>query len=102
MITTVLLISISTAFAGNGNTVHSLINKQIKVPATLKHQKLNEKVNVQFTISANGNVSIINIETNVPELKKYVTEQFKSIDFKSAVNENKEETYFIDINFKVL
>ena len=96
-----LLISLSAAFAGNGNTVYSLITKQIKVPAQLKNQKLNEKVNVQFRISENGNVSVVNVNTDNSELKNYVINQFNHIDF-STVKESKEQTYFIDINFKVL
>jgi hypothetical protein len=96
------LISLSAAFAGNGGTsIHSLIHDQIKVPSELKNQKLNEKVTVQLRISNNGKVSVLDVNTNNPELKNYVTRKLSDIDF-SITEDKKETTYFIDINFRVL
>lgn len=97
----VAALGLTTAFAGNGNNIHNLISKEIKIPAQLKDQKLNEKVNVQFKIEQNGNASVLDVKTNNPELKNYVIKQFESIDF-SNVSERQGVVYFIDINFKVL
>jgi len=101
-LTIALAIGFSTfSFAGTGTSVHTLITKQIKVPAQLKNQKLDEKVNVQFTIGKNGEASLIDVKTENPELKKSVIEQFNTIDFNKATDKQP-VTYFIDINFKVL
>lgn len=96
-----LIISISAAVAGNGNNINSVISKQLKVPTELKNNKLNEKVYVQFKISENGKATVLNVETNNPELKKYIFNQFPKMNFNQ--NEEKpEEIYFININFKVI
>jgi len=94
-------LGVSTAFAGNGPSIHSIITKQIKVPAQLKDKKLNEKVNVEFKIGQNGVPAVLDVKTSNPELKKYVLNQFKTLDF-SNVTDKQEVTYFIDLNFKVL
>ena len=101
ILTVALFISITATVAGNGKNIHSLISNQLKVPQELKNSKLNEKVNVQFKIKENGEVTVLNVETANPELKRYIMNQFSKIDFK-AVAENKDAIYFIDINFKVL
>lgn len=96
-----LIISISAAVAGNGNNINSVISKQLKVPTELKNNKLNEKVYVQFKIAENGKAIVLNVETNNPELKKYIFNQFPKMNFNQ--NEEKpEEIYFININFKVI
>lgn len=101
IIAAALLLSYGAATAGNGAHVQELITKKIKMPSELKSQKLNEKVNVQFSISSNGNVSSVDVNTTNPELKNYVKEQIKAIDF-STVKESKEMTYFVNISFRVL
>lgn len=101
IIAAALLLSYGAATAGNGAHVQELITKKIKVPTELKSQKLNEKVNVQFSISSNGDLSSVDVNTTNSELKNYVKEQMKAIDF-STVKENKDMTYFINIYFKVL
>lgn len=94
-------LGVSTAFAGNGPSIHSIITKQIKVPAQLKDQKLNEKVNVQFKIGQNGVASVLDVKTSNPELREYVIRQFKMLNFSNVVDKQ-EVTYFIDLSFKVL
>jgi hypothetical protein len=96
-----ILISATTAFAGNGTTIHSVISKQLNVPTELKKNKLYEKVNVQFRISENGKASLMNVESANTELKNYIIKQFSKIDF-NEVKDNKDKIYFIDINFRVL
>jgi hypothetical protein len=82
------------------NPVHSMITKQIRVPDNLKNQKLNENVNVHFKLE-NGKAYVLDITSNNTELKNYIIEQFKLMDF-SNVHEKQGNVYFIDINFKVL
>lgn len=95
------VLSGSVCFAGNGTSVRNLITRQVGIPEQLMHQKLDEKVNVQFMIDRNGTASVIDVKTNNPELKQYVIRRMSSIDF-SAAAEKQPVTYFIDINFKVL
>lgn len=101
MIIVALFISTTAAIAGNGNNINSVISKQLKVPAELKNTKLNEKVNVQFKIAENGTAIVMNVETNNPELKKYIFNQFPKMKF-NLVSGKPEAIYFVDINFKVL
>ena len=89
------------SLAGNGTSIHTLITKTIKVPEQLKNQKLNEKVDVQFTIGPNGTASVEDVKTDNPELKKYIIQQFSTINFNEATDKQ-QVTYFIAINFKVL
>lgn len=96
-----LVITTTAAIAGNGTNINSVISKQLKVPAELKNNKLNEKVNVQFKISENGKATVMNVETNNPELKKYIFNQFPKMNFNSTKGKP-EAVYFVDINFKVL
>jgi|ERR1043165_5804469 hypothetical protein len=90
-----------TANAGNDKNISSLIRKELSVPATLKNDKLDEKVNVQFRLAENGKATIIRVETSNPELKNYILDEFPKMDF-NTVTEKKEQIYFVDINFKVL
>ncbi|MCW3086033.1 MAG: hypothetical protein JWP12_3399 [Bacteroidetes bacterium] len=90
-----------SSFAGNGTSIHTLITRTIKVPEQLKNQKLDEKVDVQFTIGQNGTASIVDVKTENPELKKYIIQQFSTINFNEATDKQ-QVTYFIAINFKVL
>lgn len=94
-------ISITATQAGNDKKINSVISKQLKVPAALKNKKLNEKVNVQFSIAENGKATVLKVETSSPELKSYILNQFPKMDF-NTVTEKKAAVYFIDINFKVL
>jgi hypothetical protein len=86
--------------AGTGNAIQKAISKQIHLPAEMKNQKLNEKVNVQFKVE-NGKASMIDVKSENTELKNYVIEQFKNLKF-DELPEDHSTTYFIDINFKVL
>ena len=95
-----VIISITTASAGNGKSISSTISKQLNVPATLKNNKLNEKVNVQFELTSEGKATVVNVKTSNPELKNYIIKQFPKIAFSKESAE--EGMYFIDINFKVL
>lgn len=98
----IVFAGITAAQAGNGDKkINSLIKKQLKIPASLKNNKLDEKVNVQFKIEEDGKATVIKVETENPELKNYIMKQFPKIDFKTA-DEKTEGLYFIDINFKVL
>lgn len=90
-----------TTIAGNGTSINSVISKQLKVPNELKSSKLNEKVNVQFKIAADGKAVIMNVETASPELKNYIMKQFPKLNFDS-VSEKQGAVYFVDINFKVI
>lgn len=95
-----LLISLAS-IAGNGNSISSVISKELKVPAELKSHKLDETVNVQFKIAESGEATVINVETENPQLKKYVIHQFPKLKF-DASSMDKGDVYFIDIHFKVL
>jgi hypothetical protein len=97
----IALTSITSLKAGNDKMINSMISKQMKVPASLKSEKLDEKVNVQFKIADNGKATVLNVETGNPELKNYILNQFPKIDF-NTVEGKQEGVYFIDINFKVL
>lgn len=101
ILTTAVFISITATFAGNGKNINSVISKELKIPKELKNNQLNEKVNIQFKITANGIATVLNVETSNPDLKKYIMMQFPKIDFKT-VAEKQEAIYFIDVNFKVL
>jgi hypothetical protein len=95
-----IFVSYTAAQAGTDNPIHNMITKQIRIPAQLKNQKLDEKVNVQFKVE-NGKASIVEVRTSNPELKAYIIEQFKTMKFDNSP-EKQGITYFIDINFKVL
>jgi hypothetical protein len=95
-----IFISYVACQAGTGNSIHSMISKQIRIPAQMKNQKLNEKVNVEFKVE-NGKASVVNVKTQNPELKLYIIDQFRAMKFDSTT-EKQGVTYFIDINFKVL
>jgi hypothetical protein len=95
-----IFVSYIATYAGNEKSIRSMISQQIKVPAQLKNQKLNEKVNVEFKLE-NGKALVVHVETSNAELKKYIIEQFNSMSF-SEIPENKELSYFININFRVL
>lgn len=95
-----IFISYGVSQAETGNTIHSMIKKQIGVPAQLKNQKLNEIVYIQFKVEK-GNAMVLDVKTSNPELKNYIIEQFKTMKF-DATDEKQGITYFIDINFKVL
>ena len=84
ILTVALFISITATVAGNGKSIHSVISSQLKVPQELKSSKLNEKVNVQFKIKENGEVTVLNVETSNPQLKSYIMNQFPKIDFKAV------------------
>ena len=56
---------------------------------------------MQFKVDQAGKATVINVETQNPDLKQYITEQFPKIEF-TGVNEKPEEVYIVDINFKVL
>jgi hypothetical protein len=98
----VLAIFVSTVVcqAGTDNSLHSTITKQIRIPAQLKNQKLNEKVNVQFML-INGKATVVDVKASNNELKGYILEQFKTMKFDN-ITEKQGITYFVDINFKVL
>ena len=100
MLTAIILAGFTSASAGNGKSISSAISKQLNVPASLKSNKLNEKVNVQFSITSEGNATVVNIETKNIELKNYIISQFPKIVFNDASKQA--GMYFIDINFKVL
>ncbi len=87
--------------AGNGTKINNVLSKHLQVPNYLKGEKLNEKVNVQFKINAEGKATVMNIKTENPGLKNYIQEQLPKIAFDN-VNDKPEEVYFVDINFKVL
>ncbi|MCW3070941.1 MAG: hypothetical protein JWO44_831 [Bacteroidetes bacterium] len=95
-----IFFSYIATYAGNGNTIHNTITKQMKVPASLKKQKLDEKVNVEFKVE-NGKASVISVQTSNAELKRYIIEQFGAMSFSSTA-EKQGTTYFVAINFKVL
>ncbi|MBA3971500.1 MAG: hypothetical protein H0X46_05040 [Bacteroidetes bacterium] len=93
--------SITMIHASNDKKINSVISKGLQIPAGLKSNKLDEKVNVQFQIANNGKATVLNVETANPELKNYILNQFPKIDFNN-VEGKQEGVYFIDINFKVL
>jgi hypothetical protein len=95
-----IFISYIATYAGTGNTIHNTISSYMKVPAQLKKQKLNEKVNVEFRVE-NGKASVISVETSNTELKKYIIGQFAMMSFSNS-SEKQGITYFVAINFKVL
>jgi len=95
-----IFFSYIATYAGNGTNIHKTITSQIKLPASLKNQKLNEKVNVAFTVE-NGKASVISVETSNAELKRCIIEQFGKMNFVNAA-EKQSATYFVAINFKVL
>ena len=97
---TIVLTSITMASAGNGKNISSAIGKQLNIPATLKNNRLDEKVNVQFKLTSEGKATVVDVKTTNPELKNYILTQFPKIDFNKANAE--EGMYFIDIDFKVL
>jgi flagellar basal body-associated protein FliL len=96
----VVITSITMASAGNGKSISSAISKQLNIPATLKNNPLNGKVNVQFKLTSEGKATLVDVKTSDPELKNYIITQFPKIDFDKASAD--EGMYFIDINFKVL
>jgi phosphoenolpyruvate-protein kinase (PTS system EI component) len=91
----------TTLSAGNGKSIYAIITKELKVPAALNQQKLNEKVNVQFKIAENGTTTVLNVETENQALKEYINTQFPKLNFNTK-GEKLNGTYIIDINFKVL
>lgn len=95
-----IFISYSVSQAGNGNTIHSMIKKQIGIPAQLKNQKLNELACVQFKVE-NGKAIVLEVKTNNQELKEHILKQFKTMNFDN-IQEKQGIIYFVDINFTVL
>lgn len=95
-----IFFSYIATYAGNGNTIHNTITKQMKLPASLKKQKLDEKVNVEFKVE-NGKASVISVETSNAELKRHIIEQFGTMNFNNTT-EKQGVIYFVAINFKVL
>jgi hypothetical protein len=96
-----LMLFISNAVAGNEASVQNVISSQMRLPSELTKHKLNELVELSFRVDENGKASILEIGTNNPELREYVTRKFNAMDF-SKVSLNKQTTYFININFRVL
>jgi len=91
----------SASFAANNNDISKLITKNLKVPAQLKNQKLNEKVNVQFKVNKDGAITLVGVSCNNEELKKYVEKNFSKIDG-SNTDLKPEIIYSLNINFRVL
>lgn len=99
---TVFAITVSASMQANNNSdINKLVNKNLKVPAQLKNQKLNEKVNVQFKMSKNGEVTLVDVKSNNEELRKYVEKNFSKIDW-STTEIHPETVYSLNINFRVL
>ncbi len=101
MIIAIVMTGSLLANAGNGKQINSLLSKHLRIPAQLKESKLNENVNVMFHIDENGKATVTNVETHNLDLRHYILEQIPKIEFR-GVNEKPEETYVVDINFKVL
>ncbi|HEX8514706.1 MAG TPA: hypothetical protein VF868_00810 [Bacteroidia bacterium] len=95
-----IFMSQAASQAGTENPVHNTITRQIKIPAELKSDKLNEKVNVQFRLE-NGKAYVIDITTKNDELRNYIAEEFHKMNFE-GITEKEGTIYFVDINFRVL
>lgn len=102
IIITTFMLAISTLmFATENGDIQKIVSNNFKVPAKLKNEKLNEKVNVQFKFNNNGELTLINVNSNNEELKNYVEKQFKAINLKGT-NLNPDTIYSMNINFRVL
>lgn len=92
---------VSAGFSSNNGDISKIINHQLKLPAELKQNKLDEKVNVKFKLNKAGEIELVDVSADNEEIKKYVKAKFTSLNLKSAALQS-EIIYSININFKVL
>lgn len=95
-----LCLGTTMVMAGNKESIQDAIGKQLKISAGILKENY-EKVAVDFKMKPNGEIALVNVNTNNAELKKEVTEHFSEIDFSNA-EKLSEGNYSINILFKVL
>lgn len=80
--------------------VKKIINK-LNLPENLKKKNNSGIIKVEFIINENNDVEIKNISGENSELSTYIKSKFE--DSKIELNSlEKNTTYYIDINFKIL
>lgn len=109
---TLILALIGITFMSFGNPVNNgkaenesavvkkIINK-LNLPENLKKKSNSGIIKVEFIINENNDVEIKNISGENSELSTYIKSKFE--DSKIELNSlEKNTTYYIDINFKIL
>lgn len=82
-------------------TLKNKLEKQLRLPDYLKKKSNTGTVKVEFLINENDVIEIQNISGKNDEIKEYIKTQFAKMD-KDVCSLEKNTTYFIDINFKIL
>lgn len=109
LILLVLFVSVSIISFGNtaaklnddNCTLKNKLEKQLRLPDYLKKKSNTGTVKVEFVINENDVIEIQNISGKNDEIKEYIKTQFAKMD-KDVCSLEKNTTYFIDINFKIL
>ena len=105
----VLFVSVSIISFGNtpahfkddNCTFKNKLEKQLRLPDYLKKKSNTGIVKVEFVINENDVIEIKNISGNNEAIKEYIKAQFAKMD-SDVCSLEKNTTYFIDINFKIL
>lgn len=105
----VLFVSVSIISFGNtpanfkddNCTFKNKLEKQLRLPEYLKKKSNTGIVKVEFVINENDVIEIKNISGNNEAIKEYIKAQFEKMD-SDVCSLEKNTTYFIDINFKIL
>ena len=91
-------IGTSVAMAGVKQSIQETISKQLIVPADVLKENY-EKVTIDFKMKPDGEITLINVDSQNAELKKHVMNHFKEIDFSKAEKLD-EGNYSINVFFK--
>lgn len=91
----------SNYVADNTPKIFEKIQHNMQVPDLMKNTVSSERVRVVFTIDEKGKAHVIDVNTNRPELKDSVKQQFEAIDFSDSKETNNQE-FSIWLNFKVM
>ena len=82
-------------------TLKHKLEKQLKLPDYLKKKSNSGTVKIEFIINNEDVIEIKNISGKNNEIKEYIKNQFKKLDSDICLLE-KNTTYYIDINFKIM
>jgi hypothetical protein len=84
-----------------GEKLRTTISKSMSLPQELKKEKMNEKLSVQFSLSKEGELKVVKVESTNKELKKFVKETLEKIKIDVDNDSKEEKTFSIDLVFKV-
>lgn len=79
--------------------VSKTISASLHFPAELKKTGTEEKVNVVFTVDANGEVNLVIADAANPILKQSIEQQFRKLTLAGLKPNN---AYSVILNFKIM